>query len=202
MSAIDPAIIGSYASSLFAIALALYNFYKARESAKLQLSPPIEIGAINRNLFGKQIFYFPLFLSNVGSKPANLEWIDLNFEDVETKENFPFYITKNVEGRKLSEIKSILPLFPILIEGHKSVSVIMEFTEGKKKKIPENRNYNAIFTFNYNDDKKLIVPIPFELKSGSDTMGTQNIKWAPLKQQIEDPSDYPGITLFGKDMST
>ncbi|MHA2053106.1 MAG: hypothetical protein ACW99F_05840 [Candidatus Hodarchaeales archaeon] len=202
MAAIDPALLGSYASSLFAILLALYNFYKARESAKLELSPPIEIGTLDRNLFGKQFFYFPLYLSNAGSRPANLEWIDLYFEDVETNEKFPFYLTKNVEGRKLSEIKSILPLFPILIEGYNSISVIMEFTEGKKKKLPPNRNYRAMFTLTYNENKTLTVPVSYEFKPSQEIGGIQNIQWSPLRERINDPSDFPGITLFGKDVSS
>lgn len=196
----DPAILGSYASSLFAVLFGLYNFYKARESAKLKLSPIVEIGIMQ--LQEKFYFYIPMLLNNVGSQPGYLEWIDLHFEDVETGEHFPFYITKNVEGRKINEIKSILPLFPILIPGHGTTSVVFEFKQGKKKNILVDRDYRGIFTFHYNDDKKLNQQISFEFKSSYFSATSSNIQWNSLKQRVADPSDYPIVTLFGKDLSS
>ncbi|MFX0174433.1 MAG: hypothetical protein ACFE9L_21350 [Candidatus Hodarchaeota archaeon] len=196
----DPAILGSYASSLFAVLIALYNFYKARESAKLTLSPIVEMGIMQ--LEKKFFFYIPMLINNAGSQPGYLEWIDLYFEDVETIERFPFYVTKKVEGRKINEIKSILPLFPIVIPGHDTTSVVFEFTQGKKKKILVDRDYRGVFTFYYNDDKKLTQEISFEFKSSFFSATFSNIKWNSLKQRVTDQSDYPGVTLFGKDMST
>lgn len=194
----DPAILGSYASGFLALVIALFNLYKARESAKLRLSPIVEIGTmkLEENFF----FYIPLLLSNVGAQPANLEWIDLYFEDTKTKEKYPFYITKNVDGRKIDEIKSKLPLFPISILGHDFKSVVIEFAQGKKKEIQVNQIYNAMFTFYYNNNKRLTHEVQFELKSDYIYSEFSNIKWSPLKQRIEDPEDYPGIQLFGRDL--
>lgn len=195
---LDPAILGSYASSLFAILLALYNLYKAREAAKLSVSPVVEIGTLQ--IGTPKLLYFPLLFTNDGARAAHLGWIELYLEDVTTKKQYPFYITKNVMGRKFNEIKSILPLFPISIQGHSSQNVVLEFSEGKNNKVPLDKELRAVFTFRYNDEKTYSSSMLFELKSSFFSAGTQ-LKWNQVKQRIKDPSDYPGITLFGGDMS-
>jgi hypothetical protein len=196
----DPAILAGYASSLVAIVLALYNLYKARESAKLAVSPIIEVGALESPT-QKHMLYFPLIISNEGAKAAHLEWIDLYLEDMASKEQYPLYVTKNVEGRKYVEIKSILPLFPIVIPGHSSKSVMIEFTEGKKKPLVFDGKYQANFTFIYNGDKHHKLNFPLELDSSFISLGMVQIKWNQLREHIKDPADYPGIVLFGADMA-
>lgn len=190
-------ILSSVATSGVALALGLYNFWKARRGAKLILPQFVEVGVMRTfNPSSRKehtLLYLPTQFYNEGTKTA----VVTNFKVSATSDgaSYSLVTTKKVKGQTPEEMRSEYPMFPVMVGAGETVSALFEVMNKPEDLLKPGAQYTFVVYAEYVNGRTSVSEFSLEIPKEHEAK-FPNITWVNLHRKGE-PSVQP--IMFGKD---
>ncbi len=181
-----------------ALGMSLYNFWKSRLGARLELGELVEIGTMLAfSPMTRQehlLIYLPIQFYNEGGKTAMISDLTMTAEGPEGQ--VPMFLMKRVQGRKSEEIESFLPIFPLFVKSGEAVEATFEFMDGADIALKLDKDYEITLTAHYNNKQSVSSSYSLHLEREK-VLKFPKLTWLHLLRQEE---KAPPAIIFGKDM--
>lgn len=185
-----PAALPGVAAGL----LSLYNWWKMRAGAKLNVEQFVTYGLHNKLSRDKtpeqKILYIPIIVNNNGSKPGMINDIILTFQsqDGEKKLNLDRRVEiTNPQAISRNDFTSIIPQFPVTIPSQEGRVFLVECTDIYHDVIPIDKEVTGKITVKYGKNKKSSTKFPFKISS-IDLKLAVDVTWVQSNKEAIDPS--------------
>lgn len=193
-------LVYTIVTSTSAVILSLYNWWLARQGAKIEIYDISDFGAMTyqerEHNYKMKLILMPLNLFNSGFTNAVIKDIRFSLKAGEKVVNL--FLNKRITGTKIADIKSERPTFPIIIRPNEGQLHTFEFSDWYKDQLELDKQYQAEITVHYGNRKSKKI-FPFMIKS-DEIKEFAFLKWMSLRKEEEE--ERPLILYYGQDVVT
>lgn len=177
--------------AVFAVILALYNWFQMRKAAKIVPNEIINYGLISSDYHGGYKLILPLIFHNDGARKGMITQVEVGFIHDEGKEikyldmdgkailnEVGEDVAQRSDWDKYTELgyRMIQPTYPIVVLGDESTDVVLIASASHEDKIvPKDKDAECVIKVRYGKNKVNMITFPFRLSD--DKIPDNMITW-------------------------
>jgi len=180
--------LGISTSSISALALSIYNWFKSRVGARIKIVESYRFGIFTYQS-GRKHIYLPLDVMNYGSSIGMINSVEFEIQ-LSSGKKVKFRPTRRVEVSSMSssksitqnDLKDILPTLPVFCPPSEGVSAMFEYYEDSKDDdiVQTNVDYKCKLSIRYDGNKSEVRSFSLQMSDEAWAGSGHSIYWIDL----------------------